>query len=729
MLKKYANLSEELNRIKYLMIHSEGSTITESTLLLEGQNEDQTEKILSKVNKENELDNILELDSTDRNKYAPIIAQFYVEGASLDALKYIFERVPTLENKLKIVPQRTKRGVIFNKPNDKFGIKANTPLNFIAFSEIIDKVYEEFDSDVDEKLKKNIKITTDDGSDANLVFNKNGIKIYEAHSSRACIQYSKGESFCIGNPSGGMYMSYRQLNDSTFHFVFDDNLPHPLGVVVVDKQKEERFSLTDQNNSTGRIHNPFNATDKNDTLTPPFDKYFEYLKTQGVDMNIFKNNPYTEEEKILNDLTLANYEDLDEFKDKIVGKTMKLPNGDVVDLTLEWLVRHATQLEKNHWDVIKNDNGLKNRIDDYEWRLSTSGAYLKNSVVLTFAPKYINRFVKDQIEQGHDIDIELLRRVKDKSILKTYVLMYGKQGRSLRGELLREFADFNTIKEYLMLYAKSGSASIGQVDDLVLNMLDEKSRQEFLNLYAKNKKDGGHNSFWEYLTHLAKKGKLPRDIYFEFLSEDQQDELIRIYIQSDKRSDNSFGAGDMATYAIRVAKNDKFLSDFIFMKLDRKTQSIVAHHIAKFLGASSPDEYVEKMIQKERNDLGGHNQILAGVSEKMLEKYVDYLTKNDYRTPDLLMLYIPKKSIVRVLQPFLKEEGFKNIEEMIHAHIKESGVLTNEWKLMFKVMDDPSKGILWAGKYNRFVAPSVLKQFPDNIVKEYNRLIKNNRGT
>ena len=66
---------------------------------------------------------------------------------------------------------------------------------------------------------------------------------------------------------------------------------------------------------------------------------------------------------------------------------------------------------------------------------------------------------------------------------------------------------------------------------------------------------------------------------------------------------------------------------------------------------------------------------------------------------------------------------------MIHAHIKESGVLTNEWKLMFKVMDDPSKGILWAGKYNRFVAPSILKQFPDNIVKEYNRLIKNNRGT
>ena len=53
-----------------------------------------------------------------------------ISAVKVRALKYIFERVPTLENKLKIVPQRTKRGVIFNKPNDKFGIKANTPLNF-----------------------------------------------------------------------------------------------------------------------------------------------------------------------------------------------------------------------------------------------------------------------------------------------------------------------------------------------------------------------------------------------------------------------------------------------------------------------------------------------------------------------------------------------------------------------------------------------------------------------
>ena len=28
------------------------------------------------------------------------------------------------------------------------------------------------------------------------------------------------------------------------HFVFDDNLPHPLGVVVVDKQKDEKFKLS-----------------------------------------------------------------------------------------------------------------------------------------------------------------------------------------------------------------------------------------------------------------------------------------------------------------------------------------------------------------------------------------------------------------------------------------------------------------------------------------------------
>ena len=83
MLKKYANLSEEINRIKYLMIHSEGSTITESTLLLEGQNEDQTDliniktnknRIFTKLNYTTETGKRIEINS--ENEYRPNIKKF-----------------------------------------------------------------------------------------------------------------------------------------------------------------------------------------------------------------------------------------------------------------------------------------------------------------------------------------------------------------------------------------------------------------------------------------------------------------------------------------------------------------------------------------------------------------------------------------------------------------------------------------------------------------------------
>ena len=310
--------------------------------LSEGQNEDLTKKVLASAEKEGDLDHVLSVDPTSQNKYAPVIAQYYIDGTPINSLKYIFDKMPDIEKKVGIVPQRTKKGVVWNKNSDDFGVKAGEPMDFIKFSEKVDAIDARLKQKSDLKQAgkgKPTNIKTSDGSDPNLVFDKNGIKIYEAYSQGACVTYSKGQSFCIGNPGSGQYSIYREDKSSSFHFVFDSNMPYPLQVVVVDKT-DLGFELTDEMNETETIQNPNNIEDKSDRGAYN-DAYFSYLKTKGVDMNIFKNNPYTEYEAEVNRIVTNAYS-FNDFKEMILGKTMRMPNGDIVDLTLEWIMKPSS---------------------------------------------------------------------------------------------------------------------------------------------------------------------------------------------------------------------------------------------------------------------------------------------------------------------------------------------------------------------------------------------------
>ncbi len=364
----------------------------------EGQNEDLSKKVLASVGKEGDFDELVKVDPTDKNKYLPVIAQYYINGIETDALKYIFDKMPDIENKVKVSPQRTKKGIVWNKGNDSFGIKAGEPMDFMKFSEQVDKISAELNQKSDLKKSgkgKPISIKASDGSDPNLIFDKNGIKIYKAYSQGACVTYSQGQSFCIGNPGGGMYNTYRDQKDSSFHFVFDENMPYPLGTVVVDNTRHG-IELTDEKNDTGTIANPDHPEyeDDRDDYT---DEYLDYLRYKGVDISIFKNNPYTEEERTVKNI-VSNYYSLDEFGDKILGKTISLPNGDVVDLTLEWLVKNGNRVDPDYWNAIITNPVTKSKRKDYEWRLATSGYEILDPVLDTFSENNIYKYALSQLD-------------------------------------------------------------------------------------------------------------------------------------------------------------------------------------------------------------------------------------------------------------------------------------------------------------------------------------------
>lgn len=63
-------------------------------------------------------------------------------------------------------------------------------------------------------------------TDANLIVNKDNIRIYLGKDKKSCVKYSNGYTFCIGaRGENNMYDYYRISKKGTPYFIFNDNLP------------------------------------------------------------------------------------------------------------------------------------------------------------------------------------------------------------------------------------------------------------------------------------------------------------------------------------------------------------------------------------------------------------------------------------------------------------------------------------------------------------------------
>jgi hypothetical protein len=94
--------------------------------------------------------------------------------------------------------------------------------------------------------------------DANLLVNKDGIRIYLGKDKKSCIRYSNGYTFCIGTRGEeNMYSQYRIHDQGTPYFIFNDNLSkederHIIVLFVYQhrtKPNEVRYTVTLAKNS------------------------------------------------------------------------------------------------------------------------------------------------------------------------------------------------------------------------------------------------------------------------------------------------------------------------------------------------------------------------------------------------------------------------------------------------------------------------------------------------
>ena len=260
-------------------------------------------------------------DESNNKKNIPFMAFMYVKYNNVDAIISVFNEYNELESKKRIKTLEYIKGSFFFG-NEKMD-------SFIDFANYVHKIKQKRDETTSITIDKDDFEAVDEPT-----LSVNGFDIYDADDVDKCIKYSQGGltggryTFCIGAyGSNNLYQSHRDTSTSTFYFIVDTkrigvnddgspNLDDPLHIVVYDAQINDKISLTDGNNNTGTIAEPFGTDVK---------KYINYLKSNGVPVELFVNRPKTEQE----------IED-----DRIIGKR----NGDLewfIDLPMHYKIRYV----------------------------------------------------------------------------------------------------------------------------------------------------------------------------------------------------------------------------------------------------------------------------------------------------------------------------------------------------------------------------------------------------
>ena len=222
----------------------------------------------------------------------------------------IFKDVANLANRNYISVAHKKNQILLKSKNNEHVFNIDDPEAFLKFSEKIDFY---------KTLLMPVNLKTQTQSENILNIPDGTITVIKANNVTDAIQLGSGTTWCISQPKNTMYQSYRSLKASTFYFVFDTTKPEgdPLRRVVVDVTRNG-IELTDLDNDTGYIKEFGND----------YHAYMEYLKSKGVDIGQFKNDPYTKKEQEEYEFLTNRAYNLDDFIS--LGSRAKAKNIDDV---------------------------------------------------------------------------------------------------------------------------------------------------------------------------------------------------------------------------------------------------------------------------------------------------------------------------------------------------------------------------------------------------------------
>lgn len=400
-------------------------------------------------------------ENPDKIKKAAI-KKFIKDGTTKDAARSYVSRFMNKRNDLKVgfqsgieelglsaddikehIPDRLYRNENFLDPGN---------YKFEELEQLLDTVFPSY------AKADNSPNTADTNADK--IYEKNGIEIYKADAKNKCIEYNptnpetsrKMYSWCVAQPGNSMYDNYRFKEDApTFYIVFDrsrssdkknNNIDFidPFHAFVVQVYKDgETYVVTDASNRGDKKADSWeeipNKTDMPSELWDKFKGLKEYFKpiplssterarklASGKNLSANEFKELSQDEKIMytlgkaqrNSLTDEILEILPKYKIKYEGRSTTLANV-AIDGGQTFSYK---QLEDNE--------ALAKRYAIFRFRHTD---YSKKPIPLPFV-KFLDLEAQqkfaDTFEENHTF--ELLEKFFDPEIVKRYV---DKQSKSL----------------------------------------------------------------------------------------------------------------------------------------------------------------------------------------------------------------------------------------------------------------------------------------------------------
>ena len=225
-----------------------------------------------------------------------------------------------------------------------------------------------------------------------VVYNENGLIIYNGSKEENCINFGRGESWCITKTSFGNYRYDSSRKNPTFYLVRDTNLPDTdrksFFVVVVGSDNTYKASDRSNNDVGGRATEwdrwePFSFIEQNFPSVRGLKNVFKYipLSTKEKVNQTYKNNPIS------------------------IREWIKLP----FDVKKQYLV---VRKDKDLFKDIENDTFVEKYLPNYPQIatfISTNAGILPSITLVSHLDKFSNQDTRSIIANMRDkIDLKYL---------------------------------------------------------------------------------------------------------------------------------------------------------------------------------------------------------------------------------------------------------------------------------------------------------------------------------
>lgn len=420
-----------------------------------------------KVKKE-AIKNFIEREEIDKNLAASYVARFMNKR---EELKYATENGTengafSKEEVINYIPKRLLRNKAFMDPR---------LWKFSDMESMLDAIFPSYRKISDDE--ENIAET-----DADKIYDKNGIEIYKGDDINKCIRYNPTDSksktkyygWCVSQPGNTNYDYYRFRDTSpTFYFVFDrektsekksSGFVDPWHAFVLQVNKDnESYVITNANNRGDESVDSWSNIKK---IVPPetwnkikdLKEYFKSIPLSGVERG----------RKFASGKNLS----LDEFKElnqeeKIQYIQGKASKNQISDEILKILPKYKISYEgrtttlanvaidsgqKFDYDSLKDHESLAKRYAIFRFRHTDYG---EDPIPLPFIKfldneakqKYFKRFEEDYLNYS------LTKKFFGDEILIDFINKKSKEFEYIQPEYIKYISD-NNIKKIYELYSK-----------------------------------------------------------------------------------------------------------------------------------------------------------------------------------------------------------------------------------------------------------------------------------